>query len=154
MLRRRIADVSFLHVYGNCSYHGVVGHHLPLWSRPTNMRQPKTQTKLMLVKKMMFLAILEFRIEQHFLSMQKFVHLGKSVYAWVATNTRRGWKGACKKSINTQDCHQHRCRKPYMTIIIRIERQQCVCEDTVAPNRFPAQRGEWLPSCMCRGPHW
>lgn len=69
MLRRRIADVSSPHIYGDCSYHGASGQHLPLWFRPTNMRQPRTQTKLMRVKAMMFPATLGFCIEQYFLSM-------------------------------------------------------------------------------------
>jgi hypothetical protein len=50
MLRRRIADVNPLHVHGDCSYRGAYNHHLPLWYRPTNMRQAGSQTKLLHVK--------------------------------------------------------------------------------------------------------
>ena len=50
ILRRWIADVSPPHVHGDCSYQGAYSRHLPLWSRPTNMRQARSQTKLMHVK--------------------------------------------------------------------------------------------------------
>ena len=43
-------DVSPPHVNGDCNYHGAYGRHLPLWSRPTNTRQPRSQTKLLHVK--------------------------------------------------------------------------------------------------------
>ena len=51
MSKRRIADASPPHVHGDCSYRpGVCGRHLPLWSGPTNMRQPGSQSKLLRVK--------------------------------------------------------------------------------------------------------
>ena len=50
MLRRRIADVNPPHVHGNYNYRGAYGCHLPLWSRPTNMKQPLSQTRLLHVK--------------------------------------------------------------------------------------------------------
>ena len=89
MLKRRIADVSPPHVHGDCSYQGAYGRHLPLWSRPTNMRQPSWQTKFMRIKPMMLHVNSGFCMEQYFMSMQKPVHMAKSVYAWVATPHRR-----------------------------------------------------------------
>ena len=38
------------HGHGDCSYRRACGRHLPLWSGPTNMRQPGSQSKLLHVK--------------------------------------------------------------------------------------------------------
>ena len=61
--------MNLLHVYGDCNFHGAFGHYLPLWSRPTNIRQPKTPTKFLCVRAMMFHATLGFCIEQYIMSM-------------------------------------------------------------------------------------
>ena len=74
MLRMRIADVSPLHGHGVCNYLGVYGQHLPLWSRPINTGQTRSQTKLLRVQ-MLFPLTLGSHMEQYDVS-------GRSPFTW------------------------------------------------------------------------
>lgn len=87
LLRRSIEDVNLPHVYGNSSYRGASCHCLPLWPKPTNIRQSRTQTKLMHVKEMSFPATLWFCKKQHFLSVQNIKHLRNLDNVWARLGT-------------------------------------------------------------------
>lgn len=55
-----------------------------MWYRPTNMRQAGSQTKLLHVKANVVPSHLRVSHGTILLCKNLYVHLGKSVYAWVA----------------------------------------------------------------------
>ena len=101
MLRRWIAGASPLHVHGNCHNRVAYDRHLPLWSRPINMRQTWPQTKFVRVKTNVAPSHTRFCMGQYLLFVHKPVHLGKSVSAWVVFTLRmcKPIKGMGRKRI-------------------------------------------------------